>query len=79
MIIPNIEKVKINIGNILLYLVKYLAVKIISPNLVNSLGCIPKEPIPNQLQLPLRTVPIPGINTKISNNMHINIIIFALE
>ena len=37
----------------------------IIPNLVNSLGWIPKPPIPNQLLDPFLTVPIPGINTKI--------------
>ena len=42
---------------------KYFAVKIIRLSLVNSDGCIPKPPNPNQLLDPFLTVPIPGINT----------------
>ena len=42
---------------------KYLEVKIIRASFVNSLGCTPNEPIPNQLLLPFLTAPIPGINT----------------
>ena len=57
------------IGNIFLLFTKYLEVKIMSAILVNSLGCIPKLPMPNQLLLPFLTVPIPGINTNISNIM----------
>ena len=44
----------------------YLDVKIINPNLVNSLGWIPKGPIPNQLRDPFLTLPTPGINTSIN-------------
>ena len=43
--------------------------KVIIKNIfINSLGCIPKPPIPNQLLLPFLTVPTPGINTKINKN-----------
>ena len=57
---------------LILLLVKYFEVNIIKPILANSLGWIPKEPIPNQLREPFLTVPIPGINTKTSNIIHIN-------
>ena len=68
---PKINTNTNKIGNIedliflILLLVKYLDVNIIIPNLVNSLGWIPKEPIPNQLLEPFLTEPIPGINTSI--------------
>ena len=51
-------------------LVKYLLVKIISPSFANSLGCIPKEPIPNQLLLPFLTLPTPGIKTRTKSIKH---------
>ena len=50
----------------ILLLVRYFDVKIMIPNLANSLGCIPKDPIPNQLLDPFLTEPIPGINTNTS-------------
>ena len=63
---PKINKHTKNIGNTpffillssFLFRVKYFAVKIIKDILANSLGCIPKDPIPNQLRLPFLTLPI---------------------
>ena len=49
----------------LLLLLKYLLTKIIKDNFINSLGWIPKLPIPNQLLLPFLILPIPGIKTNI--------------
>ena len=47
---PKIGKTPFFISLILFSLfIKYFDVNIISANLVNSLGCTPKEPIPNQL------------------------------
>ena len=46
---------------------KYFDVKIMNDNFINSLGCTPNDPIPNQLLLPFLTVPTPGINTKTSS------------
>ena len=57
---------------------KYLDVKIINPNLMNSLGCIPKLPIPNQLLLPFLMVPIPGIRTSIQRKKQTIRMMFAL-
>ena len=56
---------------------KYLAVKIMSPNLANSLGWIPKEPIPNQLRLPFLTLPIPGIKTSTNKKRQTASIMFV--
>lgn len=72
MISPNTKNKRARIGitpflislTNLLDLVKYLLAKIIKLNLANSLGCTPKEPIPNQLLLPFLTLPIPGMSTK---------------
>lgn len=50
----------------LLLLHKYLDVNIIKESFAASLGCIPNDPIPNQLLLPFLTVPIPGIATNIN-------------
>ncbi len=47
-----------------------------SPNFANSLGCIPKGPIPNQLLLPFLILPIPGINTRIRSMKQINKMVF---
>ena len=47
------------------------------PNFVNSLGCIPKEPIPNQLLLPFLTLPIPGIKTSTNKIIQVIIMTFA--
>ena len=46
---------------------KYLDVKIINASFAISDGWKPKEPIPNHDREPLRTFPIPGIKTNISN------------
>ena len=68
---PNINRTILRIGrtdvfiSLSLLFVKYLDVKIIIPSLANSLGWIPKEPIPNQLLEPFLIVPIPGIRTSI--------------
>ena len=61
--------------NLLLFS-KYLLVKIISASLAASEGCIPNGPIPNQERAPFRTLPIPGMSTKISKMMAIPKIIF---
>lgn len=45
---------------------KYLDVNTIKESFAASLGCIPNDPIPNQLLLPFLTVPIPGIATNIN-------------
>ena len=77
MISPNINITILKIGktecfiSFILLLVKYLDVNMIIPILANSLGCIPKEPIPNQLLEPFLTVPIPGISTSINKIIHI--------
>ena len=68
---PKVKRTTHKIGRtevlifLILLLVKYLEVKIMIPSLVNSLGWIPKEPIPNQLLEPFLTVPMPGIRTNI--------------
>ena len=49
---------------------KYLLVRIVKPNLENSLGCIPNAPIPNQLLLPFLILPIPGTKTSNNNMTH---------
>ncbi len=78
MIRPNIKKTVIKRGrrdvfiSLILLFDSYFDVNMISANLVNSDGWIPKGPIPNQLLEPFLMVPIPGINTKINNIMHIN-------
>lgn len=56
----------------ILFVDKYFAVKMIIPNLANSLGWIPNEPIPNHERDPFLTVPIPGINTSIRSIRHPN-------
>ena len=58
-------------------LAKYLDTKIIRANLANSEGYILNELIPNQDLEPLRTIPIPGISTSISNVKDINSILLA--
>ena len=81
MMSPKIKSTILNIGNteclisFILLFVRYFAVKIMIPILANSLGWIPKEPIPNQLLDPFLTVPIPGINTSIRSIIHPNRII----
>ena len=73
MIRPNIRNTMLKIGRMevfisfILFVVRYFDVKIMIPSLANSLGCIPKEPIPNQLLEPFLIVPIPGINTSIKS------------
>ena len=47
----------------------------VNGEVVNSLGCIPKPPIPNQLLLPFLTLPIPGIKTRTKSIKQINKII----
>ena len=82
---PNIKRRTPKIGRTpffiffssLVLLARYLDVNIINPNFANSDGCSPKEPIPNQLLLPFLTVPIPGINTKISIIVHVKNIMLA--
>ena len=46
-----------------LFLAAYLLINRIRLNLANSLGWIPKLPIPNQLREPFLIWPIPGIRT----------------
>ena len=58
-------------------LAKYLDTNIIKPSFANSLGCIPNDPIPNQLYEPFLTVPIPGISTRISKMKQVINIILA--
>ena len=73
---PNIGRTPFFISfKSLLLFSKYLEVNIISPNLVNSDGCTPSPPIPNQLLLPFLTVPIPGISTSANIPKHIKKII----
>ena len=60
---------------LILLLFKYFEVKMMIPSLANSLGCIPKDPIPNQLLEPFLTEPIPGIKTKIKRMIQIKRII----
>ena len=77
--IPKIGRIPFFMSLISLsFLAKYLDVKIIKLNFINSLGWIPKPPIPNQLLLPFLTVPIPGIKTKINNKKQTLKIMFAL-
>ena len=85
MISPNIVSNSPKIGNTpflmflssLSLLLRYLEVNIINDSLVNSLGWIPKLPIPNQLRLPFLIVPMPGIYTKIKSKTQITNILFA--
>ena len=79
---PKNNPTTINTGNISLKFIfftfdKYLEIKIINPNLANSLGCILKEKILNQLCDPFLTTPIPGIKTITKSAKHVNIIILA--
>ena len=67
-----------SINSYVLDISKYLEAKIIRASFINSLGCIPKPPIPNQLLLPFLTVPTPGINTKINRKKQTSSIMFAL-
>ena len=68
----------ISLINLLLF-AKYFDTYIIKPILANSLGCIPKPPIPNQLLLPFLILPKPGIKTSIKSIKHINNIVFAFS
>lgn len=78
MIRPNIKRTTNKMGRtddfifLILFAVRYFEVKIIKPNLANSLGWIPKEPIPNQLREPFLMVPMPGINTNIRRMIFIS-------
>ena len=67
MVIAKIGKTPLVIDFMVLgLLLIYLLVKIIRANFINSLGCTPSPPMPNQLLEPFLTLPIPGIitNTK---------------
>ena len=59
------------------FLDKYFETKIINATLAISLGCIPNDPIPNQLLLPFLTIPIPGIKTRIRSIIDPNSILLA--
>lgn len=75
---PNIKITMLRMGrtdvliSFILFVVRYFAVKIIMPSFANSLGWIPRDPIPNQLLDPFLIVPIPGINTSIRRRIHIS-------
>ena len=64
------EKLKLKVKN-------HLTQEMIKPILANSEGWIPKEPIPNQLRAPFRTLPIPGIKTSTNKIKQINKILLA--
>ena len=70
------ELTKYSTGDKILF-VKYFDTNIIKPNLANSLGWIPNEPIPNQLRDPFLTEPTPGIKTNINNIKHVINIMLA--